>query len=367
MYERVVIGGGVFGTYSAIVLANLGFKVLLIEQEKSLLNRASYVNQARLHTGLHYPRSISTARESLKHYEAFLGAFPSAVREFKQIYAISNFNSKTSGKGFLSFIERLGIDFEEINPNLFFNRGSVSAAFQVNEPSFSATKLRDQLNDIISRNPNIEVFLGTRVTAGEVSSDGAILKLEDGSRVSTQGVVIATYAGTNSILGMLGIQPLPLEYELTEVVLGKVNSGMLGTGITVMDGPFWSLMPFGNTDLSSLTSVGFTPILKSSLIPSFNCQLKRSGCTPTRLANCNFCEVKPRSNQFHHLQQMKLFLKDDYNFFPTESLFTVKTILASTEVDDARPTLIHKASDLPVWTVFSGKVSTIFDLEGALG
>lgn len=367
MYDRVVIGGGIFGTYSAIVLAKLGFKVLLIEQEKILMNRASYVNQARLHTGLHYPRSISTARESLRHYESFLREFPRAVREFKQIYAISNFNSKTSGKGFLSFIERLGINYDEINPNLFFNRGTVSSAFQVNEPSFSATKLREQLNEIISRNQNIEVFLGTHVTAGEVSSEGATLELDDGSRLSTRGVVIATYAGTNSILKMLGIHSLPLDFELTEVVLGKVNSRMLGTGITVMDGPFWSLMPFGNTELSSLTTVGFTPILKSSQIPSFDCQLKRSGCTPMRLANCNSCEVKPKSNRFHHLQQMKLFLKSDYDFFPTESLFTVKTILASTEVDDARPTIIHKVNDLPVWTVFSGKVSTIFDLEGALG
>ncbi len=31
------------------------------------------------------------------------------------------------------------------------------------------------------------------------------------------------------------------------------------TGITVMDGPFFSLMPFGQTGLHSLTSVTFTP------------------------------------------------------------------------------------------------------------
>jgi hypothetical protein len=63
---------------------------------------------------------------------------------------------------------------------------------------------------------------------------------------------------------------------------------------------------------------------------------------------------------------MRLFLKNQDFFTPLKSLMTVKSTLDSTEVDDARPTLIQKEPDSKTWTVFSGKVSTLFDLEGAL-
>ena len=46
-------------------------RVVLLECGSGLMRRASFVNQARLHTGVHYPRSLLTALESLSHYRAF--------------------------------------------------------------------------------------------------------------------------------------------------------------------------------------------------------------------------------------------------------------------------------------------------------
>ena len=96
--DRVIIGGGIFGLYAAYVLGRAGFSVVLLEKENLSLNRASRVNQARLHTGLHYPRSLLTARDSLGYYQRFREEFPDSVRDFKQIYAISDYNSQTSPK-----------------------------------------------------------------------------------------------------------------------------------------------------------------------------------------------------------------------------------------------------------------------------
>jgi hypothetical protein len=366
VYDRVVIGGGLFGAYSAIVLSKLGLRVLLIEQDGNLLNRASFVNQARLHTGLHYPRSFATAQDALVNYERFRRNFSSAVIDFEQVYAVSKFNSKTSAQGFSSFASRLGVNCSEINPSRYFNSGTISAAFMVEEPTFSASRLRGILAKQLEAQKGVDVLLGRRVTQGEITEDGAKISLHDGTVLEAKGVVIATYAATNSLLQIFGLKPLPLEYELAEVVLGNVNSKLANTGITVMDGPFWSLMPFGDTKLASLTSVGFTPIQKSNLSPVFDCQIQRSDCGPGNLADCNSCHVQPKSNFSHHIQQMKLYLKSEFSFTPSQSMFTVKTILGTTEVDDARPTVIQKDENLPLWTVFSGKVSSIFDLEGAL-
>ena len=60
-YDFIIIGGGLFGIYSALYLSKKNLKVCLIEKDNELLNRASKINQARLHQGYHYPRSISTA------------------------------------------------------------------------------------------------------------------------------------------------------------------------------------------------------------------------------------------------------------------------------------------------------------------
>lgn len=365
-YDRVVIGGGLFGAYSSLILGRLGHTVLLVEQASELMSRASFVNQARLHTGLHYPRSILTARESLQYYRKFRERFPSTVFDFQQIYAISSRNSKTSAHDFQVFVNRLGLDFEVIDPDAYFNPGTVELALRVEEPTFDAQILRKQILIEIESEPNIELCLKTAVIGGKLSSSGSSLSLSSGSTIETDGIVIATYAGINSIRRSLGLEDLPLSFELAEIILGSVSPEMVGIGFTVMDGPFWSMMPFGDSGSVSLTSVGITPLRKTRSLPVFQCQSLRTGCTPMSLSDCNTCHVKPFSGVAHQVQQMNLFMKSQSFFNPTKSLLTVKSTLNTTEVDDARPTLIQKEPDAKVWTVFSGKVSTLFDLEGAL-
>jgi 1,2-phenylacetyl-CoA epoxidase PaaB subunit len=63
---------------------------------------------------------------------------------------------------------------------------------------------------------------------------------------------------------------------------------------------------------------------------------------------------------------MALYLKQAGLFTAHSSLFTVKAVLTSTEVDDARPTIVRREDEKSVWSVLSGKVSTLFDLEDGL-
>lgn len=363
---RVVVGGGLFGCYAALVLADQGHTVLLLEQGPQLLTRASLVNQARLHTGLHYPRSILTATEALSQYRRFRARYPEAVRDFRQIYAVSAHNSKTTGAGFASFVERLGITSEEVEPSRWFHDGTVDRAFQVEEPAFDASVLRRLITQELQAQPNVTVRLNTAVTGGVVALDHARLDLADGTSIDTGGVVLAVYAGTNAVRGGLGLTPLPLTFELAEVILGEVSPDLRDHGFTVMDGPFWSLMPFGHTGQVSLTSVGLTPLRRARDEARFGCQSRRRDCAPQTLADCTTCPVRPMSSAPHQQQQMALFLKDASGFTATGSLLTVKAILTATEVDDARPTLVQKDAGLNVWTVFSGKVSTLFELDARL-
>jgi glycine/D-amino acid oxidase-like deaminating enzyme len=360
------VGGGLFGCYAALVLADRGYDVVLVEQGSRLLTRASLVNQARLHTGLHYPRSLLTALEALKSYLPFRNRFPTAIRDFEQVYAVAAHNSKTTGSEFAAFVVRLGVPAEEIDPDRWFHPGTVSRAFRVEEPSFDAGTLRTLLEAELRDAPTVEVRLASTVTGGSVGADGVRLTLEDGTTLAADRVVIATYAGTNALREALGLAPLPLTFELAEVVLGHVGPELRDRGFTVMDGPFWSLMPFGHGSRVSLTSVGLTPVDRRTQNPAFDCQSGRDRCSPLALDECTGCPTRPASSGGHQQQQMARFLRLSDTFRPAESLLTVKAVLSAAEVDDARPTVVQREAEGRVMTVISGKVSTLFDLDGAL-
>ena len=90
--------------------------------------------------------------------------------------------------------------------------------------------------------------------------------MEDGTEYETSFVLNATYASVNQIIQKLeGVEKenFNIKYELCEIILCEPSDKLRGIGFTVMDGPFFSIMPFGKTGYHSLTSVTFTPHVTS--------------------------------------------------------------------------------------------------------
>ena len=75
-YSVLVLGGGFFGMNIAEHFSNQGKKVLLCEKYGNFMSRASYSNQARIHNGYHYPRSVLTAMRSRISFPRFVKDFP---------------------------------------------------------------------------------------------------------------------------------------------------------------------------------------------------------------------------------------------------------------------------------------------------
>ena len=166
----------------------------------------------------------------------------------------------------------------------------------------------------------------------------------------------------------MGYEELPIKYELCEVILCEVSDNIKNIGLTVMDGPFFSVMPFGKTGYHSITTVSKTPhITCYDKLPTFDCQQYRADCTPEETANCNSCQFKPQS-AFHEMKQIaKKYLREDIEIKYVKSLFTLKPIIKASEIDDSRPTIIRQYSEKPdFYTVFSGKINTMYDLDSIL-
>ena len=63
-FDKIILGAGLYGLYSALFCCERGQNILVLECDPAPFQRATYVNQARVHQGYHYPRSISTAMKT---------------------------------------------------------------------------------------------------------------------------------------------------------------------------------------------------------------------------------------------------------------------------------------------------------------
>lgn len=366
--DLIVVGAGAFGLYAAGLASRQRRSVAVVDIAETPFTRASLVNQARLHYGYHYPRSLATALSAKRYFDRFSEEFPEAINaDFTMIYATSTRASFTNSQAFTAFCDRAGIEVKRVDPARFFKAGTVDGAFETKECSFDADALQSALMERIDEN-RTHWFLGHSIASGIVKRDELTVRLEDGVTIRSRALVNATYSGTNAVLKALGATTLPLKYELCEVVLGEPSQPLSGLGITVMDGPFFSVMPFGLTGLHSATAVGITPRLESrEEVPTFPCQPLVEDCTPRNLADCTRCPQRPGTGWPLIRQLMELYLVEDLSMEYAHSLFTVKTVLATAEVDDSRPTVIVNHWESPtVFTVFSGKMDTLFDLESVV-
>ncbi|MEG2464180.1 MAG: hypothetical protein RSA87_03270 [Malacoplasma sp.] len=214
---------------------------------------------------------------------------------------------------------------------------------------------------------NVEIKYNVRIKAIR-QSDKFMITTNDGIYY-TNYLLNATYASVNQIINMLGFKPFKIKYELCEIILCKVNGALKNKGITVMDGPFFSIMPFGKTGLHSLTSVTFTPHLTSfNTLPIFECQKRSNGyCSPNQLGNCNNCPAKPNTAWPYMSSMAKKYLNNKFEFSYYDSLFSMKPILMASEIDDSRPTVIKVFCKNPTFvSVLSGKINTVYDLEEVL-
>lgn len=373
-YDKIIIGAGLYGLYSAHFCASRGQSVLVLECDPAPFRRATYINQARVHQGYHYPRSISTAMKSAGYFERFNKDYSFCInREFQKVYATSKEYSWSNGEQFRKFCQAADIPCEELHPGKFFKEGMCDGAFLTREYTYDAMILRDYfLEKLSALSDSVEIHYGVQIERIEKQQDVYELSVKEDdcqNKYSTGYLLNATYASTNQILDMLGYEKFGIKYELCEIILCDVNEELKNYGFTVMDGPFFSIMPFGKTGVHSLTSVTFTPHKTSyASTPTFECQGGSRGyCSPTQLGNCNDCVAKPVSAFPYMANLARKYLRDEYEFRYKSSLFSMKPILTSSEIDDSRPTVVRTYSVKPTCVgVLSGKINTVYDLDEVL-
>jgi hypothetical protein len=364
--DQVVLGAGLFGLYGADLATRAGYTTVVIDPDPVPLSRASFANQARIHLGYHYPRSIGTALQSIAYHDRFTRDFALCVNDrFTKVYAVARFETLTSAGGFERFCENVGIPAERTDPNRWFRPGTIEEAFVCTEASFDARSIRAEMERRLADRQGLRWHLGQRVANVDRDADEWRLTLEDGRVLRTGRVLNATYASINQVLRQFGFDPLPVTYELCELVLGRPSPALEPFGLTVMDGPFFSVMPFGTSGMHSLSAVDYTPHYRSAEpLPTFPCQARSPTCRPDRLDNCLTCPVRPGTLGPEMLQLACRYLRDELTLDPASSVLAVRPVLSLSRVDDSRPTLVYRHATGPeLVSILSGKINTIYDLE----
>lgn len=360
MLDAVVIGGGFYGVAIALYLRQVrGMRnIALLEREPSLMARASYNNQARIHNGYHYPRSFQTAYRSRVNLPRFLLDFPSCVhRDFTHLYAIARHASKVSAQHFSRFCHEIGAPLVPASHDeeAFFDTRVVERVFRVEEMAFDASLLRDWASESLARQ-KIQVFLGTHVAAvrsAEIEGTGVDVftnaQLGD-RRFQARHVFNCAYSGIGDFDGFRQSVAASLKHEIAELALVQVPRALKGYGVTVMDGPFFSLMPFPARGLHTLSHVRYTPHM---------------GWPETGVTS-----AYDRLDAYHKQTRFDRMQRDAARFLPAikgleyvESLFEVKTVLIKNEADDGRPILFERHPSLSgCYTVLGGKIDNIYDI-----
>lgn len=356
--DAIVVGGGFYGSViAAYLVRQRGLKkVLLVERESDLLVRASFNNQARVHNGYHYPRSFKTAFRSRVNLPRFLLDWPTALKmDFTQLYAIARNGSKVTSRQFERFCAEIGADLASAEPlhvNLFESR-LIEKVYSAKEYAFDSLKIASLLKAELCA-LGVIVRYDESVTGIFYSGDSCLAvettKKSINTRINTRFVFNCTYSGLNQISGdYLGSQAR-LKHEITEMALIQMPSQLENLGVTLMDGPFFSIMPFPSRQMHTLSHVRYTPHSHWHDKPGINPYHKMA-----------IHERKTRVDRM--LRDVGRYLPAIHSAAYMDSLYEVKTVLVQNENDDGRPILFEQSSKLPgCYSILGGKIDNIYDV-----
>ena len=357
-YDAVIVGGGFFGLRIALHLREtLGMtSILVLEKEPEVMNRSSYANQARVHNGYHYPRSILTAYRSRVNLPDFMTEFGDAVVDsFDHYYAIAARLSKTNARQFELFCSRIVAAYEPAAADIMhlFNPDMIESAYRVREPAFDARVLRDVIVGRIALVGGIDVRTDDEVS--RVEQAGSLLSVQSASGTHLASRVIsATYSRLNDLHRRSGLPLVPVQQELTEMALVELEPPFEKMALTVMDGPFFSLMPFPSRGLHTLSHVRYTPHHRW-------------------LENDEVGAAADPHQVLADLAEPTKFPEmyaDVLRYIPTlagmrrrDSIWEVKTVLTKSDNDDSRPILFRPDHGLKNFTtIMGGKLDNVYDV-----
>jgi len=231
-----VAGAGVYGATAAIRLAELGHQVTLFDP-LGVMRAASAINQYRVHSGYHYPRSPETIVETLEARREFIEVFaPAIVQNSRHYYAVPREGSRTLPQEYEQIMRSHGLPLHACRPG-WMDFEYIDRCYEVEENIYDPDLLRSVI---------------------ELRLDPLGIKFEQSPflremRGDYDFVVWATY-GMGPSRDIFKIA----KYQVAEKILIALPAQLQGIAVVVVDGPFTAFDPYGSSRHSLFGSAKHT-------------------------------------------------------------------------------------------------------------
>ena len=245
--KALVIGAGIHGSTIAIELAKKEYIVTLLDSKADILMGTSSATHNRLHLGYHYPRSLSTAKECMKGYGYFVKNLSDCLTFPDFYYAIERHQSKLNAKQYKDAMEEFGLECITGWPeDYFLNRNNIEECFKVKEACFDLWKLKDLLKKQFSEFKIDEIY-NFEIKKAKINKNNNIelLSAHKSSINTTADLIInCTYTYTNNIQKAFSVDSDITTYKFEDTGIAVVESDLIIPALTVMDGPFITILPY---------------------------------------------------------------------------------------------------------------------------
>jgi hypothetical protein len=223
-----VAGAGIYGATVAIRLAEQGHSVHQFDP-LGIMRAASVINQYRVHSGYHYPRSPETIRETQEARAEFMEEFaPAIVRNSHHYYAIPKEGSRTPPDLYEKIMADHGLPLKSCRPD-WMNFDFIDRCYEVDEQIYHPEILRNLVENRIQK-------LGIPFEHAAFTPQ---------MRKDYDFVVWATY-GIGPSRNAFKIA----KYQVAEKMLIELPKELQHVALVVVDGPFTAFDPYGSSTRS---------------------------------------------------------------------------------------------------------------------
>ena len=348
-----IFGGGIFGITTFLILRKKGLNCYLYEKEKDLLSGATTKNLNRVHLGYHYPRDKETVFQSQKGFNSFTKLYSNSIfKNFDNYYAIAK-TSKVKSKKYEKFLRETKLKYTKINPKNFrFKTNNIENIYKVNEPVYSWSLLKKQINNLIGKDKN-RIFLKSGIKNLKLENKKYFFKINK-KTFSSDIIINATYEGCNGISKNIG-KTNNFEYQVTNIM--EINSKKFKSiGFALMDGPFFSFLPMGNKKNTQVLYHVTHSVLKKSLSDKFKYSwLKKNKALKDNIKRSNSNTLQDLKKYFPSMDIKKI----------NKNYISSRVLLPRTKKTAKRISYLTESSK-NYFEVFSGKVDHSVDIANKL-
>lgn len=238
----LIIGAGIHGCFVAKYLSKSKHKITVIDKNKDICIETSAATHNRANRGFHYPRSNKTANECKLAYNYFNKNYKNYLKKISSFYCIEK-NSKISFKNYLNFFKKQNLSYKVITKSKFIKNNLIEGIIKAEEGCFNHEKIKLHLKKELKKK-NVKIYYNFNLF--KIKNDGQQTLFISKNKIIRDKfdvIINATYNLSNETLKKFfsNIKLNKYKHQITEVV--AVKSSLKFPGITIMDGPFCTIMP----------------------------------------------------------------------------------------------------------------------------